>query len=137
MSTSRRHDRYGPTATPQVKDHDRVMEPHTPGARRATPAAHPDRPGSSDEATMLGAGRLPRRSMSPSRPAATRALTGPRREGSPQPDAEVSAPIAARQGRSRSFDPGPSTRAEPYGLPLALAEPRPGLKHLWRPAAHP
>jgi len=37
MSTSRRHDRYGPTATPQVKDHDRVMEPHRPGVRGQRP----------------------------------------------------------------------------------------------------
>jgi len=28
MSASRRHDRWRPTATPQVKDHDTVMEPH-------------------------------------------------------------------------------------------------------------
>src|SRR5215469_9423068 len=28
MSTSRRYERYRPTATPQVKDLDRVMEPH-------------------------------------------------------------------------------------------------------------
>ena len=33
MSTSRRYERYRPTATPQVKDLDRVMEPHRARAR--------------------------------------------------------------------------------------------------------